>query len=101
MTSREPIVPGDVCLIVGTYQHTYLIGCECRVVGYSQESEDPFGRAIDFVIEVPGHPSPVPSGLWTTPRNHLRKKPPPKREKTTSWAAIEKLTKWNPTKVCA
>lgn len=101
MTSRSAIKPGDVCLIVGTYSHPELIGQECEVKAYSPEPTDHFDRWVDYLILVPGHPSPSPGGLWLSPREHLKKRPPVTREKTTDWSSIRRICGWAPDKVAA
>lgn len=92
--------PGDLCVIVDSHAHPENIGRECEFIDYLDESIVCGDVVSDCVINIPNAPTDThPNGWWLANSRHLRKKKPP--ETLGSWDAIEKITKWNPTKVKA
>jgi hypothetical protein len=72
---------GDVCILIGGVKRPgeiSLTGCECTVVSGLHFIEHSYGDSyFGHTIEIHGHRSPHPSGLWSARPEWLKRKDQP------------------------
>lgn len=92
------IQPGDICIIIGSYNHPESIGGECLVVAYSDIKVNGGGQPVDVVIRIRERSCPGrKDGNWLATSLHLKKKPP--KVQMATWDLVRKTCGWNPTGV--